>query len=181
MCQVDWAALAAWIQALFSIIAIGVAIWLPQRDRQVQQQFESQGAALISIAKRGKTTLDRLRTRAIRHEIPRSEFGWLRDEAEATSAVADRVDLTTLLDSRLADVFVEVQEACRTGARRLKQVINDAKNEVGRIAANIPIGADKFDNPLQRITGAIATLEAAVTYPAPFYPGRPSRLRAGVA
>ncbi|MBV5270332.1 MAG: hypothetical protein JZU55_11075 [Afipia sp.] len=163
MCQIDWSALAAWVQAIFSVVAIGVAIWLPKRDRleQRKQQFEVQKRALISIAKRGKVTLDRLHSRAVKKVVPRSEFGWLRDEAEAISATADRVDLTTLLDSSLADAFVEVQEACRTGARRLKQVINDAKNEDGKITANIPVSADKFDNPLKRVTDAITALEAA--------------------
>jgi cob(I)alamin adenosyltransferase len=159
-CQIDWAALAAWVQAIFSVVAIFVAIQISNGDRKRRrdQEFNAQKAALTAIAQRAKITIERLQGRASSKTLKREEIAWLRDEASAISAVADGVDLVTLTESSLVHAFVEVQEGCRTASRRLKRDV--AKAPQG--GSTIPIDEHRFVDPLNRITMALLALEQAV-------------------
>ncbi len=163
VCEWDWSAIAAWVQAIFSVVAIWAAFTLSKDERGHQRthEFETQKAALIAIAKRGQATIDRVYGRIQAGNIPKAEVGWLRDEAEAISAIADDVDLTSLVESSLITAFVEVQEACRTTARRLKQNIQRVRGPAGTPETGVPMSPDKLDTPREMIAKAIVRLDAA--------------------
>lgn len=163
VCEWDWSAIAAWVQAIFSVVAIWAAFTLSKDERghQRKHEFETQKAALNAIARRGQDTIDRLHQRVQTGNIAKAEVGWLRNEAEAISAIADDVDLTSLVESSLITAFVDVQEACRTTARRLKQNIQRARGSAGTPESGVPIRPDRLDTPRDMITHAIAKLEQA--------------------
>ena len=129
---------------------------------QRTHEFETKKAALNAIAKRGQDTIDRLYQRAQTGNIPKAEVGWLRDEAEAISAIADDVDLTSLVESSLITAFVDVQEACRTTARRLKQNIQRVRGSAGTPETGVPMRPNKLDSPRRMIVDAIVKLEQAL-------------------
>lgn len=163
-CDIDWSAFAAWVQAIFSVIAIGVAVWLPRQERSKQQEhdFETQRAALLALAKRASATVARVSEKTVNGVIPKPEVGRLREEVEATTAIAEAVDLTSLVESSLIDAFVEVQEACRTTARRLRYQISNARGPNGTPETGVPVELKKYAAPKAAIAAAIANLEKAV-------------------
>jgi hypothetical protein len=95
-------------------------------------------------------TIESLRRRALAGAIPRSEVGWLEDESIAANKMADAVDLTLLSDGD------QVQQAARTAHRRLRQVI--AAAPAG--GKSLTLQTDKFDDPFNRVSSALAKLEA---------------------
>ena len=163
-CEIDWSARAAWVQAIFSVVAILVAIWLPSQERSKQRthEFQTQQAALLAIARRASATVSRLSDKTISGVIPKPEVGRLREEVEAITAVAEGVDLTSLVESSLIDAFVDVQEACRTTARRLRYQIRNARGPNGTPETGVPIDLQKYSDPKAAIAAAILRLENAV-------------------
>ena len=50
MCEFDWSATAAWVQAIGSVIAIGIAIWVPFRlDKRARTQLQAEKDARARI------------------------------------------------------------------------------------------------------------------------------------
>jgi hypothetical protein len=140
--------LAAWVQAVGSIIAIGVAIWIPVHERRASRRHEiaTQTTALIAIGDRIFKTVERIHRRAADVFIERRELPWLLDEAEATSRLADSVNLTEIKDGSLIPIFMELQEAARTTSRRLSQ-------DRARLSADdnqLQVEPDRFKDPYTR-------------------------------
>jgi hypothetical protein len=119
---IDW---PAWVQAVGSVVAIVVSVilgfWLQDRDRAKKDAHELQNqiTALIAISERCVKNLERLDERARKQTFKADGLGWLMDEAEATERVAAAVDLMTLRSPDLTKEVAELQEATRTGRRRL--------------------------------------------------------------
>jgi hypothetical protein len=140
----------AWVQAVGSIIAIAVAIWIPLRERDATRKHEaqSQTAALTAIGERILATVERINRRAGDIFIPRRELPWLCDEADAMSRLADSVDLTHIRDASLIAIFMELQEAARTASRRLSQ----DRARLGPRDTQVEVEEDRFQDPYDRAT-----------------------------
>lgn len=153
---VDW---PAWVQAIGSVVAIGVSIWLgiwlPGRDRKRHQadELRNQVIAVSAIAKRSVRMLERLDERAQKGSFTKDALGWLMTEMEATVATVGAIDLMAIRSPALIGHVAELQEAVRTGLRRFNWAANHIRK--GELTKS-----DEFSEPLARANKAMAGLSA---------------------
>ncbi|HTK35505.1 MAG TPA: hypothetical protein VL358_09500 [Caulobacteraceae bacterium] len=145
---------APWVQIGVSVLtiaaSIGTAYWLQNRafERQSRSELKVQVAALIAIAGRAEAVLVRLDKRAASASFKKEELGWLESECEALQATVGGIDLMSIKDSALISHIAELQEAARTGCRRLGWAASHVRKDQ-------PVKTDQFDDPLRRAQRAL--------------------------
>ena len=152
---IDW---PAWVQAVGSVVAIVVSVflgvWLQDRERRKKDvaELRNQVVALTAIGERCVQTLARLDKRAREQTITKDILGWLTDEAEATEEAAAAIDLMTLRSPEITKHVAELQEATRTGRRRLGYVARTVRSDG-------VLKLDDFEAPLDKAKVALAKIK----------------------
>jgi hypothetical protein len=128
---------------------------LQDRDRRLRARdlLSDQVAALTAIATTCVDALERLDRRAKENTLTVNELGWLEDETLAMEGVVSAVDLMSIRSTAVIAEVARLQEAARTGRRRLRLTARDVRK--GK-----PLRQQWFEEPLRNARRALQALQA---------------------